>query len=140
MPKLSVRHGNADMLMFSDFTGGLNLSCPPESLTETEMRVADNFEFAPETGLLRVRQGLKLVHKFTKPVTDIIPVPRPAFQFTPLREGRQKHPIIPQEIIGFNSRPCVRGDSNSGTVCRYSAQFQFTPLREGRRAHYRAEI
>ena len=78
MPKLSVRHGNADMLMFSDFTGGLNLSCPPESLTETEMRVADNFEFAPETGLLRVRQGLKLVHKFTKPVTDIIPVPRPA--------------------------------------------------------------
>ena len=63
MPNLSVRHGNADMLMFSDFTGGLNLSCPPESLADSEMRVADNFEFAPETGLLRVRQGLKLVHK-----------------------------------------------------------------------------
>ena len=54
------------------------------------------------------------------------------FQFTPLREGRQKKSAQVHAIGNFNSRPSARGDME---VIRLSVMlaFQFTPLREGRR-------
>ena len=33
-----------------------------------------------------------------------------SFQFTPLREGRPLEDVANMAKMGFNSRPCVRGD------------------------------
>ena len=55
------------------------------------------------------------------------------FQFTPLREGRQK--VREREGRGdeyFNSRPSARGDNVMPGLSQYVDLFQFTPLREGR--------
>ena len=54
------------------------------------------------------------------------------FQFTPLREGRQKR--LREETVDsyFNSRPSARGDNERKGVIHLPRQFQFTPLREGR--------
>ena len=74
MPKLSTKHANAEIVLFTDFSGGLNLARPPESIADNEMQAAINFEFAPDTGLLKVRGGLVPVHSFISPVSDIIPI------------------------------------------------------------------
>ena len=54
------------------------------------------------------------------------------FQSTPLREGRRLLSKAMLLLIGFNPRPCVRGD----VICHYrklgDRMFQSTPLREGR--------
>ena len=55
-----------------------------------------------------------------------------AFQFTPLREGRQLLPGSVRQPYYFNSRPSARGDHGDGAVIANFVQFQFTPLREGR--------
>ena len=55
------------------------------------------------------------------------------FQFTPLREGRREAPsgrVL--RGIYFNSRPCVRGDTENQPDFCSEKRFQFTPLREGR--------
>lgn len=61
--------------MFSDFTGGLNLARPPEIIANNELQEAVNFEFAADTGMLRVRPGLIPIYTFPWTVTDIIPSP-----------------------------------------------------------------
>jgi hypothetical protein len=72
MPKLADKHSNAELVTFSDFSGGLNLARPPENIGNDELQEAVNFEFAADTGALRVRGGLALVYEFDEPVTDII--------------------------------------------------------------------
>ena len=60
-----------------------------------------------------------------------LPLDAVLFQFTPLREGRQDAPEQDELEYYFNSRPSARGD----TACRRPqprSKFQFTPLREGR--------
>ncbi|GHV41943.1 hypothetical protein FACS1894187_23940 [Synergistales bacterium] len=74
MPKLSDKHFNAELVTFADFTGGLNLSLPPESIAPNEMQECVNFEFAADTGLLRVRGGLEAVYTFSGAVTDIMKI------------------------------------------------------------------
>ena len=75
MARLSTKHPNAELVMFSDFTGGLNLARPPEIIANNELQEAVNFEFAADTGMLRVRPGLSRVHTFPWTVTDIVPSP-----------------------------------------------------------------
>ncbi len=56
----------------------------------------------------------------------------PQFQSTPLREGR---PTYWQEVnlpLGFNPRPCARGDRRMALPTLAQSPFQSTPLREGR--------
>ena len=86
------------------------------------------------------------------------PVRKHIFQFTPLREGRQRARAVAGVQADFNSRPCGRGDAWSvryrhaapisihapagGATCRKNTNtkentFQFTPLREGRRRRKR---
>lgn len=74
MAKLAGKHFNQETLHFSDFSGGLNLIKPPEALADNEMQAVSNFEFSPDTGLLKVRGGLSHVCNFPEPVTDIFPV------------------------------------------------------------------
>lgn len=74
MPKLASKHVNAELINFVDFTGGLNLARPAEGIAGNEMQVAENFEYAPDTGLLRVRGGIAPVYTFPEAVTDIIPI------------------------------------------------------------------
>jgi hypothetical protein len=75
MPKLSNKHGNAELVMFSDFTGGLNLMRPPEAIADNEMQTAVNLEFAPDSGILRIRDGIERIYTFPQMISDIIPVP-----------------------------------------------------------------
>ena len=54
------------------------------------------------------------------------------FQFTPLREGRQRQRRRAQALDYFNSRPSARGDQSDTPRRGVRLKFQFTPLREGR--------
>jgi hypothetical protein len=74
MAKLAVKHFNQESLGFVDFSGGLQLSKPPESIEQNEMQAAKNFEFAADTGLLKVRGGLEPIYNFDYPIRDIFPV------------------------------------------------------------------
>jgi hypothetical protein len=74
MPKLNNRHANAELAMFSDFSGGLNLARPPETLANNEMQEATNFEFEADTGMLRVRGGLIPVFTFNETASDVMPI------------------------------------------------------------------
>ena len=56
-----------------------------------------------------------------------------AFQFTPLREGRQASMFSVSMPSYFNSRPSARGDGVAHALNHEVVVFQFTPLREGRR-------
>ena len=58
---------------------------------------------------------------------------RHEFQFTPLREGRQRFQAPPLFGKHFNSRPSARGDASLQHWREKFCKFQFTPLREGRR-------
>ena len=59
------------------------------------------------------------------------------FQFTPLREGRQRIKELDELIYHFNSRPSARGDLSSFLSSVPHQLFQFTPLREGRPGTHR---
>jgi hypothetical protein len=74
MPKLSQKHFNQEAQSFVDFSGGLNLSKPPEAIGMDEMQAAVNFEFAADTGLLKVRGGLESQAHFDYPIRDIFPI------------------------------------------------------------------
>lgn len=74
MARLSSRHSNTEVIMFSDFSGGLNFAKPPETISGNELQEAINFEFAPDTGMLRVRGGITHVYSFEDTVTDIMPI------------------------------------------------------------------
>lgn len=74
MPRVSTRHASSEVILFSDFSGGLNLAKPPETIADNEMQEAVNFEFAPDTGMLRVRGGLEVVYTFDHDVRDIMPI------------------------------------------------------------------
>ena len=59
--------------------------------------------------------------------------PEGQFQFTPLREGRPAAAVHRSRgDADFNSRPYVRGDLARQEKGGLSRTFQFTPLREGR--------
>jgi len=75
MPRLATKHSGAEIVTRSDFTGGLNLSRPPDSIDDNELQEAVNFEFEASTGLLCTRLGLAPVHEFPWRVSDIIPSP-----------------------------------------------------------------
>ena len=55
------------------------------------------------------------------------------FQSTPLREGRRGYIQLQGVTVGFNPRPCVRGDEHGLHAESILEAFQSTPLREGRR-------
>jgi hypothetical protein len=74
MPKPATKHANAEIVTFSNFSGGLNLSKPAEFIADNEMRAADNLEFSANTGMLKIRGGITPVHTFPNPVTDIFPI------------------------------------------------------------------
>jgi hypothetical protein len=74
MAKLASKHENMSSVVFGDFTGGLNLTRPVESLGDNEMAVADNFEFGPDTGSFKVRAGLSLIARLPADVKDVFPV------------------------------------------------------------------
>jgi hypothetical protein len=74
MAKLATKHGNAEIMTFSDFSGGLNLSKPAEFIANNEMRTADNLEFSANTGMLKLRGGMTPVYTFPNLVTDIFPI------------------------------------------------------------------
>ncbi len=55
------------------------------------------------------------------------------FQSTPLREGRPAEYLhFRGRPVGFNPRPCARGDVSLAPVILAFEAFQSTPLREGR--------
>jgi hypothetical protein len=74
MAKLATKHANAEIMTFSDFAGGLNLSKPAEFIANNEMRTADNLEFSVNTGMLKLRGGITPVYTFPNSVTDIFPI------------------------------------------------------------------
>ena len=55
-----------------------------------------------------------------------------AFQFTPLREGRQYAASWIEQLGGFSIHAPPRGATAAGQAWRECNRFQFTPLREGR--------
>ena len=62
------------------------------------------------------------------------------FQFTPLREGRLYSAVTLLSRCYFNSRPSARGDMPTEDNAVATPIFQFTPLREGRRADSSAAL
>jgi hypothetical protein len=74
--KLFTKHQNAENVVFSNFSGGLNLVTPPESLADNEMQAANNLEFDPNTGLLKIRGGLSsaTTSELLGTSNDIIPL------------------------------------------------------------------
>ena len=64
----------------------------------------------------------------------------PAFQSTPLREGRQSRLDDETRHFGyFNPRPSVRGDFVAPRIIDLMDAFQSTPLREGRQCTLREQ-
>jgi hypothetical protein len=70
----SDKHANAEQIYYGDFSGGMNLSLPAEALEKNEMRVAENMEYDPSTGALKLRAGLALVGTLPSPIRNIAPV------------------------------------------------------------------
>ncbi len=58
--KLSSKHKQKTVL-FTDFSGGLNTSVPPDLLKLNELQKADNFEYDVRSGLLKTRAGLSSI-------------------------------------------------------------------------------
>ena len=75
MPKLSTKHENGRTIAYTNFSGGLNLALTPEAIADNELQLAENLEFDPKTGGLRLRGGLEKVHEFPGPVTDLLTAP-----------------------------------------------------------------
>ena len=71
---LSNKHSNAQTIFYSSFDGGLNLSVPSESLPRNELKEAENVEFSPLTGAMRVRGGLVWSGRFNEAIDYIVPV------------------------------------------------------------------
>ena len=70
------KHGEAaQRTLYPGFTGGLNLSVPPEMLELNELRQAMNVEFSRVSGAMRVRGGLVWSGRFDGPVGEVAPVP-----------------------------------------------------------------
>jgi len=61
------------------------------------------------------------------------------FQSTPLREGRLGGLVGCLCLVGFNPRPCARGDTPGQSLLMNLILFQSTPLREGRHGNGRIE-
>ena len=75
MPKLAAKHENGRTIAYTNFSGGLNLALTPEAIADNELQLAENLEFDPKTGGLRLRGGLEKVHEFSGPVTDLLTAP-----------------------------------------------------------------
>lgn len=56
--KVSSKHRQKTIL-YTDFSGGLNISVPPDILHLNELQKADNVEYDPKSGLLKTRAGLE---------------------------------------------------------------------------------
>ena len=66
-------------------------------------------------------------------MTGADPERRRAFQSTPLREGRLRRRLeMPGLTVGFNPRPCVRGDERRPD-CQSSVGFNPRPCVRGDR-------
>lgn len=61
-------------IYYPTFSGGLNLSVPPESLERNELSEAVNVEYSARTGAMTVRNGLKYLHSFDKRVIIATPL------------------------------------------------------------------
>lgn len=60
--RLASKHRGVKTISYTDFTGGLNFSVPPEALRPNECQTLLNWEYEPATGILKTRDGLtKLV-------------------------------------------------------------------------------
>lgn len=105
MGKLATKHSTHEVVTFSDFTGGLNLALPSEIIADNELQEAVNFEFASDTGVLRVRSGLIPVYDFPWPVSDIIPTPESGVIL--VRAGDMIHKIDGDEVTHIGN---VSGD------------------------------
>ena len=57
-PEMSRVNSNLQRIIYPSFSGGLNLSVPPESLSRNELKEALNVEYLPSTGAMTVRGGL----------------------------------------------------------------------------------
>lgn len=68
--KVSSKHKQKTVL-FADFSGGLNISVPPDMLKLNELQKADNFEFDTRSGILKTRAGLSLVHTEQNPIISL---------------------------------------------------------------------
>ena len=57
--RLSTKHKNQKTVLYADFSGGLNISTPPDMLRLNELQKADNVEYDPRSALLKTRAGLE---------------------------------------------------------------------------------
>jgi hypothetical protein len=105
MAKLSSKHSNMERLSFADFSGGLNLITPAETLEMNEMQEATNFEFSPDAGLFKVRGGIASVFTFDAPVTDIFPVAGTGVAI--VRAGAKLYRLVNQEVAFIGD---IKGD------------------------------
>lgn len=74
MPRIANKHSNAEPILYGDFSGGLNISVPAETVAKNEMQVCDNFEYNRDTGALKLRGGLVLIATLPGPIKDMVPV------------------------------------------------------------------
>ena len=75
MPLVSNKHSNAERVFYPSFSGGLNLSVPPENLERNELAEALNVEFSPLKGVMQVRGGLVWSGRFPDEVKSVVTVP-----------------------------------------------------------------
>jgi len=57
--KLGTKHNGTRIVHFTDFSGGLNHTLPPEALAENECVVLLNWEYDFSSGVLKTRDGTK---------------------------------------------------------------------------------
>jgi len=57
--KLGTKHSGTRIVHFTDFSGGLNHTLPPEALAENECVVLLNWEYDFSSGVLKTRDGIK---------------------------------------------------------------------------------
>ena len=117
-----LREGRRLLGFHAEEGGNISIHAPPRGATLTQQKKSKVERIsihAPPRGATgkTLRIGARTVR----------------FQFTPLREGRQRIKELDELIYHFNSRPSARGDLSSFLSSVPHQLFQFTPLREGRR-------
>ena len=72
--RVSNFHRTAERVIYPSFSGGLNLSVPPESLGKEELQEALNVEYSPSSGAMTVRGGLVWSGRFDAVLDGVLPV------------------------------------------------------------------
>lgn len=70
MAQVSSKHRAEDTIVFSDFTGGINYSVPPDVIADNELSGALNFFYDPNTFRLKNRPGLSLYSESALPTSN----------------------------------------------------------------------